>query len=246
MAQRAGARAVPLPDGHDVERLLAAVTPSTRAIALCNPNDPTGEHLPAAELRELLGALPEHVSLLLDEALADFVTAEDPDRTAGDATLALLDDHPRLLVFRTFSKIYGLAGLRAGYALGGPGSEELLARIAPELGVGFPVQIGALEALRRCDGQVTQRRAAVAAERTRLVEALHELPIDAQPSEANVLWLRPTGLTGSELAMRLQRTNVLVMSGAGVGDDHHVRVTLQSAAATDRLLDALRTALGAR
>ena len=243
MAQRAGARATPVPDGHDPERLLAAVTPRTRAIVLCNPNDPTGAYLPAARLRELLDALPEHVSLLLDEALADFVAADRAD--AAESTLALLDDHPRLLVFRTFSKIYGLAGLRAGYALGGAGSEELLARIAPELGVGLPVQIGALEALRRCDGQVAQRRAAVAAERTRLLEALHGLPIDAAPSEANVMWLRPTGLTGSELAVRLQRTNVLVMSGGNLGDEHHVRVTLQSPAATDRLLDALRTALGA-
>lgn len=239
MAQRAGAQAVPVPDGYDVERLLAAVTPATRAIALCNPNDPTGEHLTSAALRELLAALPDHVSLLLDEALADFVTAERVE------TAELLDDHPRLLIFRTFSKIYGLAGLRAGYALGGPGSEELLARIAPELGIGLPVQIGALEALRRCDGQLAQRRAAVAAERDRLLDALHDLPIDASPSEANVMWLRPTGLTGGELAMRLQRSGVLVQSGMGVGDEHHVRVTLQSAAATDRLLDALGTALGA-
>ncbi len=243
MAQRAGARATPVPDGHDAERLLAAVTPQTRAIALCNPNDPTGAYLPPAALRELLGALPEHVSLLLDEALADFVTADRG--TDADSTTALLEDHPRLLIFRTFSKIYGLAGLRAGYALGGPGSEELLARIAPELGVGLPVQIGALEALRRCDGQVAQRRAAVAIERARLLDALHDLPVDASPSEANVLWLRPTGLSGGELAMRLQRSGVLVTSGIGVGDEHHVRVTLQSAPATDRLLDALRTALGA-
>jgi histidinol-phosphate aminotransferase len=239
MAQRAGARAVPVPDGYDVGRLLAAVTPATRAIALCNPNDPTGEHLGSAALRELLDHLPEHVSLLLDEALADFVTAERVE------TAELLDDHPRLLIFRTFSKAYGLAGLRAGYALGSPGSEELLARIAPELGIGLPVQIGALEALRRCDGQLAQRRAAVAAERERLLDALHDLPVDAAPSEANVLWLRPTGLTGGELAMRLQRSGVLVQSGTVIGDEHHVRVTLQSAAATDRLLDALRTALGA-
>lgn len=241
MAQRAGARATPVPGGHDPERLLAAVTPATRAIALCNPNDPTGEHLTIEALRALLDALPEHVSLLLDEALADFATAEPIG-----ATLALLDDHPRLLVFRTFSKVYGLAGLRAGYALGGPGSEELLARIAPELGVGLPVQVGALEALRRCDGQVAQRRAAVAAERTRLLDALHELPVDAHPSEANVLWLRPSGLGASELALRLQRSGVRVMSGTSVGDEHHVRIAVQSAAATDRLLDALRTALGAR
>jgi len=246
MAQRAGARAVPVPGGFDAERLLAAVTPSTRAVALCNPNDPTGEHLTSAALRGLLDALPEHVSLLLDEALADFVAAErDGTRSAGAGTLALLDEYPRLLIFRTFSKIYGLAGLRAGYALGGPGSEELLARIAPELGVGLPVQIGALEALRRCDGQLAQRRAAVAVERERLLDALGDLPIDAAPSEANVLWLRPTGLTGGELALRLQRSGVLVQSGIGVGDEHHVRVALQSPAATDRLLDALRTALGA-
>jgi histidinol-phosphate aminotransferase len=251
MAQRAGARAVPLTGGHDVERLLAAVTPSTRAIALCNPNDPTGEHLASAALRELLDALPEHVTLLLDEALADFVTGDGRARPGagttgtGSATLALLDDHPRLLLFRTFSKIYGLAGLRAGYALGAPGSEQLLGRIAPELGVGLPVQVGALVALRRCDGQLAQRRAAVAAERARLLDALHELPVDARPSEANVLWLRPTGLTGGELAMRLRRSGVLVTSGAGVGDEHHVRATVQSPGATDRLLDALRTALGA-
>jgi histidinol-phosphate aminotransferase len=239
MAQRAGARATPVPDGYEIERLLAAVTPATRAIALCNPNDPTGEHLTSATLRELLDALPDGISLLLDEALGDFATSEP----AG-ASLALLDDHPRLLVFRTFSKIYGLAGLRVGYALGGAGSEELLARIAPELGIGLPVQVGALEALRRCDGQVAQRRAAVASERTRLLDALHELPVDARPSEANVLWLRPTGLTGGELAQRLRRSGVHVSSGASVGDEHHVRVTVQGAAASDRLLDALRTALG--
>jgi histidinol-phosphate aminotransferase len=248
MAQRAGARATPVPNGHDLERLLAAVTPRTRAIALCNPNDPTGEHLTAAALGELLDALPEHVSLLLDEALADFVMAERgaDGAAAGTAspTLALLDEHPRLLIFRTFSKVYGLAGLRAGYALGGPGAEELLARMTPELGVGLPVQVGALEALRRCDGQVAQRRAAVAAERARLLDALNDLPLDARPSEANVLWLRPTGLSGGELAIRLERSGVRVMSGANVGDEQHVRVTLQSPAATDRLLEALRTALG--
>jgi histidinol-phosphate aminotransferase len=240
MAQRVGARATPVPGGHDVERLLAAVTPATRAIALCNPNDPTGEQLDAAALRALLDALPEQVSLLLDEALADFVTREP-----ANAALQLLEDHPRLLIFRTFSKIYGLAGLRVGYVLGGPGSEELLVRVAPELGIGLPVQFGALEALRRCDGQLAQRRAVVATERERLLDALHELPVDAQPSEANVLWLRPTGLTGGELALRLQRSGVRVMSGTTVGDEQHVRVAVQGAAATDRLLDALRTALGA-
>jgi histidinol-phosphate aminotransferase len=238
MAQRAGARAVPLQAGHDAAALLAAITPRTRAIALCNPNDPTGAHLSSDALRELLDGLPEHVSLLLDEALADFVTAEPPG-----ASTALLDDHPRLLVFRTFSKAYGLAGLRCGYVLGGPGSADLLARLAPPLGIGLPAQMGALEALRACEQQVASRRAAVATERTRLLDALHELPVDAAPSEANVVWLHATGLSSGELAARLRRSGIVVLDGAQVGDERHVRATIQSRAATDRLLDALRTAV---
>jgi histidinol-phosphate aminotransferase len=235
MAQQARAQARPIPDGHDVERLAAAVGERTRVIAICNPNDPTGAYLPPARLRALLDDLPEHVSVLLDEALVDYVAAADPD-----ATIALLDDHPRLLIFRTFSKAYALAGLRCGYALGGPGSEQLLERIAPELGIGLPAQAGALEALRVCQPQLTARRAAVVAERTRLLERLHELPVDAAPSEANLLWLRAPGIAAPELAARLRRNGVIVMSGAEVGDDAHVRVTIQSAAATDRLLEALR------
>lgn len=238
MAQRAGARAVPVPDGYDVAALLAAVTPRTRAIALCNPNDPTGAYLPAAALRELLQELPEHVSVLLDEALGDFVAAEPPG-----ASLALLDDHPRLLIFRTFSKAYGLAGMRCGYVLGGPGSEQLLAQLAPELGVGLTAQLGALEALRVCDPQVAERRAVVVAQRIRLFERLAALSVDATPSEANVVWLRAPGLSGDELAARLRRGGVLVWNGAAVGGDDHVRAALQSPTATDRLLDALRSAV---
>jgi len=238
MAQRAGGRAVPVPDGHDAGALLAAVAPRTRAIALCNPNDPTGEHLPAAALGELLDALPEHVSLLLDQALADFAGAEDPG-----AALALLDDHPRLLVFRTFSKAYGLAGLRCGYVLGGPGSEPLLAQLSPPLGVGLPAQAGALEALAVCDDQLAARRAQVIAERARLLERLHDLPVDAAPSEANVVWLRAPGVPGAELAARLRRAGVLVMGGQQLGDAEHVRATIQSPRATDRLLDALARAV---
>jgi histidinol-phosphate aminotransferase len=241
MAQRAGGRAVPVPAGHDVDALLAAVTPRTRAIALCNPNDPTGAHLPAEAVRELLEALPEHVSLLLDEALADFVAGEPAP--GASSTLALLDEHPRLLVFRTFSKAYGLAGLRCGYVLGGPGAEPLLERVAPALGLGLPAQAGALEALRVCDPQLAARRATVVAERGRLLERLHELPLDAAPSEANVVWLRARGLTGRELAGRLRRRGVIVMAGSEVGDEQHVRAAVQGAAATDRLLDALAAVL---
>jgi histidinol-phosphate aminotransferase len=238
MARDAGARAVPLDDGFSVERILAAVTERTRIVALCNPNDPTGEHLPVAALGELLGALPERVWLLLDEALRDYVDAEPVD-----ATLTLLDDHPHVLVFRTLSKAFGLAGLRCGWALGPPGAEALLQRLAPELGVGSLVQAGALEAVRRAPEVLPRRRRQVARQRIRLLDALHDVPVDAAPSQSNVLWLRAAGLSGDELAARLGRLAVIVLPGSALGDADHVRVQVQDDAATDRLLTALRAAL---
>src|SRR3954453_14076515 len=166
MARAAGGRAVPVP-AMEVDEVFAGVSERTRVIALCNPNDPNGAYLAADELRRLLERLPEHVTVLLDEALGDFVDAEPPG-----ASLALLDDFPRLLVFRTFSKIYGLAGMRCGYVLGGPGSEQLLEQIAPAFGVSDLVQSGAMEALRKCGPQVDRRRQMVLVERHRLLESL--------------------------------------------------------------------------
>lgn len=239
-ARAAGARSVPVEGGFGVERLLRAVNRDTRVVVLCNPNDPTGERLSNSELDALLGALPEHVAVILDEALADFADAEP-----GAATLNLLDDHPRLVVVRTLSKAYGLAGLRCGWALGGPGSEGLLARLAPPLGLPSPVQAGALDAVRKLEGQVSQRRAAVASERARLLGALHQLPYDAPPSQANVLWVRLPGVSGRELAARLRAGGVLVRTGAEVGDEQRVRITVPGLpAATGRLLETLRRAAG--
>jgi histidinol-phosphate aminotransferase len=236
MARASGGRAVPVP-AMEVDEVFAGVSARTRVIALCNPNDPNGAYLPADELRRLLERLPEHVTVLLDEALGDFVDAEP----AG-SSLALLDDFPRLLVFRTFSKAYGLAGMRCGYVMGGPGSEPLLEQIAPALGVSDLVQAGALEALRKCGPLVARRRETVLIERHRLLESLGSMPVDARPSQANVVWLRAPGLADGELATRLRRSAVLVHPGSEYGEPDHVRATIQSPQATDRLLEALRAA----
>jgi histidinol-phosphate aminotransferase len=238
MARDAGARAVPVP-GFDAPALADAVNERTRVLVVCNPNDPTGEHLRSGELDDLLRGLPEHVTVLVDEALVDFV-----DDEPGGGTLALLDDHPRLLLFRTFSKIYGLAGLRVGYAVGAQGSESLLRRLAPPLGLAEPQQAGALEALHACAGQVAARREQVVVERRRLLDELTSLPVDATPSQANVLWLRAPGMTGLELVDRLRRAGVIVAPGAAVGANEHVRVAIQSRPASERLVQALRSALG--
>jgi histidinol-phosphate aminotransferase len=238
LAQRAHGRAVPVA-GHGVEPILAAVNEHTRIVALCNPNDPTGELVPLARLRELLAALPERVVVLLDEALRDFTDAEDVD-----ATLALLEDHPRLLVFRSFSKAWGLAGLRCGYALGGPGAEELLGSLEPDLGVNELAVAGALESLRSTGHQITRRRTQVAAARARLADDLRSRGLDVTPSQANVLWAARPGLDGSELAARLEQRGVTVAPGALLGDPARIRVTVPVAfEATERLLRALDQSL---
>jgi len=237
MARRARGHAVPVP-GFGAEAVLRAVNERTRLVALCNPNDPTGELIGVQELRALLEALPERVVVLLDEALRDFVDAEE-----RDAALALTDDFPRLLVFRTFSKAWGLAGLRVGYAVGGPGAEPLLEQLEPELGVNELGQAGALEALRHAGNVVAGRVAAVSAERARLLEAVRASGIEAAPSQANFLWLRAGGLDGAELARRLERHGVIVAPGGPLGDGERVRAAVQRSEAADRLLRALELEL---
>jgi len=241
IARRSRGHAVPVP-GFGAEAVLRAINDRTRIVALCNPNDPTGELVAADDLAALLEALPERVVVLLDEALRDFVDAEP-----RDAALALLADHPRLLVFRTFSKAWGLAGLRCGYAVGGPGAEALLTQLEPELGLNELAQAGALEAMRTASRIVAGRAAAVARERARLASGLGDLGYDVATSQANVLWLAAPRLDGAELARRLERTGLIVASGGALGDAARVRVTVPPGREdADRALRALESAIGAR
>ena len=241
MAARADARPIAVDtgaDGRDLQRLLDAVTERTRVLVLCNPNDPTGWYLDAATIAGLLEALPDHVHVLLDEALVHFQDVEDVD-----ACLRLASDHPRLLAVRTFSKVYGLSGLRAGYAVASEDEAELLDRIAPVLGVNALTQSAIDHALKICGPEVEQRRMSVIRERRRLFEALREVPVEVTPSEANFIWMRAPGLTGSLLAARLGEGGVIVAPGGPLGADDHVRAAIRNSGATDRLLDALRKAL---
>jgi histidinol-phosphate aminotransferase len=233
MARRAHGIAARVPGGVDA-LLEAAREPDVRVIALASPNDPTGELLPTAELERLLDGLPEGVGVLLDEALVEFADAQPTG-----SSLALLESHPRLLVFRSFSKAWGLAGLRIGYAIGGPGSQELLAELEPDLGVSEVSQAGALEALRTCSELIDRRVHTICVERPRLTAALRERGFEVSDSQANFLWAAHPSIEGGELAARLARAGVLVAAGDALGQPRHVRIGLYSAGATDRLLAAI-------
>jgi histidinol-phosphate aminotransferase len=236
MARRAHGRAVPVTGG--VDALLDAVSSDTRVVALASPNDPTGELLATSELERLLAGLPEGIGVLLDESLVEFADAQPTD-----ASLALLENHPRLLVFRSFSKAWGLAGLRCGYALGGPSSEELLAELEPDLGVSEISQAGALETLRSCTDQLAKRVKRVAAERIRLSTALRQRHFEVADSQANFLWVAHPSVDGGELAARLARAGVLVAAGDALGERRHVRISIRDESASTRLLNALDRAL---
>jgi histidinol-phosphate aminotransferase len=236
MARRAHGRAVPV--GGGVDALLEAVGADTRVVALASPNDPTGELLSTEELRRLLAGLREGVAVLLDESLIEFSDAQPTN-----SSLALLENHPQLLVFRSFSKAWGLAGLRCGYALGGTGAEDLLAELEPDLGVSEISQAGALEALRNCTDMLAKRVRTVARERARLTTALRQRHFEVSDSQANFLWIAHPTIDGGELAARLARAGVLVAAGAPLGEPRHVRVAIHDEASSTRLLNTLDRAL---
>jgi histidinol-phosphate aminotransferase len=243
MAARAGGRpvAVDLSDDRvDLRRTLAAVGDRTRAVVICNPNDPTGTYVPADEIATLLGQLPDHVEVLLDEALVQFQDVEEED-----ACLRLTDAFPRLTVFRTFSKAYGLSGLRIGYAVGSRDSTDLLTKIAPVLGVNALSQAAAEYAVGIADRDLGRRKQSVCEEREVLLRELPELGVQVAPSQANFVWMKVQGISGADLAARLERERVLVAPGGPLGADDHVRVAVRGPNETSRLLLALRRSLSA-
>ncbi len=232
LAAHAGATPIPVEDGD----IPAALTPRSRVLVLCNPNDPTGSYASSRELRSLLSSLPDEIYVLLDEALVHFQDAEDVD-----ACLRLVEEFPRLLVVRTFSKIYGLSGLRAGYAVSS--DSHLLAAVAPVLGINALTQAAVEYALRSGDAEIERRRAAVARERAVLTDQLRELGADVTDSQANFLWIRVRDMSGDQLANGLRKQGVIVAPGGPLGEDNHVRAAIRNEAASNRLRSALENLL---
>ena len=229
----AGARAVrvPLtPDArHDVPAMLAAITPRTRVVMACTPNNPTGTILTARELADLVTGVPRDVVVLIDEAYLDFVT--DPE--AGDA-LTLLADAPNLVVSRTFSKAHALAGMRVGYLVCEPGLAAAIRSVSTPFGVNLPAQAAAAAALGEAElARTAERSASVAAERDRVVDALRTQGWQVPEAQGNFFWLG-AGQETTALAEHFRAAGILVRPFAGEG----VRVSIGTTSDNEKVLAA--------
>ena len=222
---------VPLGDGQrfDLDALAAAVTARTRAIFLCTPNNPTGTALGRAEVAAFLERVPPRVLVVLDEAYREYVS--DPSVVDGLTMLR----YPNVVVMRSFSKAYGLAGLRVGYAIAAdPAVAMALRRVGLPFAVSRVAQAAALASLEpTVEGQLFARVAEVVAQRSRVHAELVRLGYPATPSQANFVWL-PLGEHTTDWARGCEAHGVIVRPFAGNG----ARVTVSDAADNDRFLSA--------
>jgi histidinol-phosphate aminotransferase len=227
----AGAAPVEVPlDGyeHDLKRMADAVTDATRLVILCSPNNPTGPALRHDDVRTFLQGLPEDLLVVIDEAYAEFVT--DPDAVDGTK---LLDEHPNLAVLRTFSKAYGLAGLRVGYCLAGsPDTAAALRQVAVPFQVSLAAQAAALASLEAA-AELRTRVEAVVAQREPLRQALVELGYDVPPAQGNFVWL-PVGADTARVSAVFDDAGVLVRPFDGDG----IRITVTTAGDSARVVAA--------
>jgi histidinol-phosphate aminotransferase len=240
VAQVTGATkvAVPLADfAHDLDAMRAAITPRTKLVFLANPNNPTGAAVPPRALEAFLATVPEEVLVVLDEAYYEYV----PEADRPDA-LQFVRQGRYLLLLRTFSKIYGLAGLRIGYGLGTAPLIALLNRVREPFNTNSLAQVAAEAALG--DAEHVQRSAALnEAGRRLLTEACREMGLGVVPSVANFL-LVDVGRPGPAVAQALLARGVIVRPMGGYGFGTHLRITVGTPAENERCLAALRAVLG--
>ena len=240
-ARRCGATPVVAPDrefGTDVDALLACVTERTRVVFLANPNNPTGTFLPRAELARLQAALPSDVLLVVDQAYAEYVAPED-----DDGGMALAAQHQNVLVTRTFSKIYGLAGERIGWGTGAPDLVSALNRIRGPFNVTSTGQRAAIAALAD-QAFVQASREHNRAERIRFataIEALGNHGLRVVPSEANFLLVLFEGALTAEAALTgLAERGYAVRHLPGQGLGQALRITIGTAEQMDAIAIGLR------
>lgn len=237
--QETGARAIVTPArafGHDLDAMRAAIAPDTRVVFIANPNNPTGTFLPAAEIEAFLASVPPHVVVVLDEAYNEYLAPSlrfDPTRWVAR--------FPNLVLSRTFSKAYGLAGLRVGYAVAQPALTDLLNRVRQPFNVNSIAQAAAVAAL--ADTEFLERSRALNAEGLAVLSAAFDaLGLPYVKSYGNFVLVR----VGDAQAIneKLLRAGVIVRPVGNYGLPEWLRITVGLASENETFLAALRAALG--
>ncbi|MEU5773237.1 histidinol-phosphate transaminase [Streptomyces venezuelae] len=220
---------VPLTDGevHDLDAMADAITDRTRLIFVCNPNNPTGTVVRRAELERFLDRVPKDVLVVLDEAYREFI--RDPEVPDG---IEIYRDRPNVCVLRTFSKAYGLAGLRVGFAVAHEPVAAALRKTAVPFGVSQLAQDAAVASL-RAEDELMGRVGSLVGERTRVVEALRGQGWTVPETQANFVWLR-LGDRTTDFATACEKAGVVVRPFAGEG----MRATIGETEANDLFLQA--------
>lgn len=236
IGRQAGATIVapPLRDHrYALDEMATAITKRTRILFVCNPNNPTGTVVDAAELEAFLSDVPEDRLVVLDEAYREFVR----DEAVADG-VEVARRRPNVLVLRTFSKAYGLAGLRVGYGVGSVDVVAAVRRTRQPFGVSALAQVAALAAL-DAEAEIRARVDEVICERARVIRVLRaELGLDVPESQANFVWL-PVGARAAELADACEARGVVLRPFAGSG----VRVTVGTSDENDVMLGVLAEVL---
>jgi histidinol-phosphate aminotransferase len=228
--QMTGARSVQVPlladERHDLPSMLKAIDDSTRIVFVCNPNNPTGEAVRRDELTEFIDAVPSDVIVVLDEAYREF--SSDTDVPDG---LDFFHERNNVVVIRTFSKAYGLAGLRVGFAIAPEPIAEGMRKTALPFGVSSIAEDAALAAL-ECEDELFERVRHLSEERDRVWQALADQGWDIHPSHANFVWLR-LGERTQEFAQACDEVGITIRTFP----DEGVRISVAEEEANDRVID---------
>ena len=221
--------------GHDLDAMARAVTPKTRIVFIANPNNPTGTFVPADKLEPFIAGLPSHVLVVLDEAYNEYL----PDEVRVD-TVDWIRRYSNLVITRTFSKVYGLAGLRVGYAFAFPEVADLMNRVREPFNVNSVALAAAAAALE--DREFVARSYEVNRSGMRqLVDGLNHLGLDFIPSVGNFVTFRVAG--AGRVFQRLLEAGVIVRPLGGYGMPEHLRVTVGLDTENARFLESLKRAI---
>ena len=235
---RANPPAHAMPYGHDPAAMRASINGRTRVIFVANPNNPTGTWLKTAELEGFLKSVPEQVIVVVDEAYLEYV---EPELDCPNA-MQWLDRFPNLVVTRTFSKAYGLAGLRVGYAVSDPRVADLLNRVREPFNVNSLALAAATAALEDAEhlerGKATNR-----AGMSQLREACRNFGLTWLPSAGNFLCIDLGGRSGREVFLELLKRGVITRPVDNYGLPRHLRISIGTEAENARLIEALADVL---